>query len=222
MASYRPSRELRIAQPCSESWEAMGGDSRSRHCVACGRDVLNTATMTPAQIEAVLAKPGRLPCMRMVRLSDGGLMTAQSVPQRSQMQRLSLAFVTSLVTAGAMAQMPSSTNHEKQATLHGVVVNASGKPLAHAKVVFEDSKGQLKEVETNDNGTFSFSTNKGDYKVDVVFKGLNELRPMKVSLPAGARELKNPIRLGEEVEVVVGEPSADDIYETLSTRKVKS
>jgi hypothetical protein len=160
--------------------------------------------------------------MRLVRMDDAALMTAQVAPQRSRMQRLSLAFVASLVSAGAVAQTPTSTGSAKQATLRGVVINPSGKPLAHAKVVFMDRKGQLKEVETNEDGAFSFTSNKGEYQVDVVFKGLNELRPMKVSLPAGVRELKKPIQLGDAVEVVVGEVTADDIYEPLSTRKSKT
>ena len=55
----------------------MPGDARVRHCGGCDRDVHNLAAMTPAQIDALLAKPGPLPCMRMVRHQDGSLMTAR-------------------------------------------------------------------------------------------------------------------------------------------------
>jgi hypothetical protein len=86
MAGYKPKVAIRIPKPCSESWEAMAGDARVRHCGECGRDVRNLAAMTPAEIDAMLAAPGPLPCMRLVQYEDGSLLTAR-VEQRAGVWR---------------------------------------------------------------------------------------------------------------------------------------
>lgn len=130
MSSYKPSREIRVAKPCSESWEAMSGDSRRRHCGACDRYVLNTATMTPEQIESALAKPGPLPCMRLVRLEDGALMTAQVVQKQSLLTRAIAAIATAVMMSTATAFAGKPKLHP--VTLQGKLVDPSGAPVPHA------------------------------------------------------------------------------------------
>src|SRR5580698_5167237 len=97
MSGYTPKVAMKVTKPCSESWEAMPGDARVRHCGACDRDVHNLAAMTPAQIDALLAKPGPLPCMRMVQFEDGSLMAARVAVRHSLFQRTALTLSTAML-----------------------------------------------------------------------------------------------------------------------------
>src|SRR6185312_7923892 len=94
MSGYKPKVAITIPNPCRESWEDMAGDARVRHCGACGRDVRNVATMTPSEIDAMLAAPGPLPCMRIVRYQDGSLLTARVEQKPGMLQRASMMLST--------------------------------------------------------------------------------------------------------------------------------
>jgi hypothetical protein len=67
---------IRIASPCSESWDRMVGTERVRNCASCRLDVYNLSAMTRAEAEALLAsRTGRL-CARYYRRVDGTILTA--------------------------------------------------------------------------------------------------------------------------------------------------
>ena len=68
--------EVRIASPCSASWDAMTGDDRKRFCAMCGKDVFNLSALTTAEGLALLAGPGPLPCLQLHRRADGTTITA--------------------------------------------------------------------------------------------------------------------------------------------------
>src|SRR5471030_1274603 len=169
MASYRQSRELRIAKPCSESGEEMSGDSRTRHCSACERDVLNTAARTSAQIEAVLAKPGPLPCMRLVRLDDGGLLTAQVVPRASLLTRAVSVISAAVMMSNAAAFAGKPKPHP--ITLQGKVVDPTGAPVPNAKVTLHAEKLPDLTVVSAADGTFIVHLNRGEYRITAVALG---------------------------------------------------
>ncbi len=64
-------QQLRIASPCTASWEGMVGDDRSRFCGQCKLNVYNFASMTQNEIEQlILHKEGRL-CARLYQRCDG-------------------------------------------------------------------------------------------------------------------------------------------------------
>lgn len=64
-------QQLRIASPCTASWEDMEGDDRSRFCEQCKLNVYNFAEMTQGEIEQlILRKEGRV-CARLFRRRDG-------------------------------------------------------------------------------------------------------------------------------------------------------
>jgi len=102
---------LRIASPCTESWDAMEGDERVRHCSKCERDVFHLSAMTRAEVEALLAAHQALPeeglpCVRFYRRSDGTILTADcpvGAPRKHALQLAATAAVaiTALVTATA-------------------------------------------------------------------------------------------------------------------------
>ena len=126
MSGYTPKAAIKVAKPCSESWEAMPGDARVRHCGGCDRDVHNLAAMTPAQIDALLAKPGPLPCMRIVRNVDGSLMTARVEQKPGVIRRASRILSTVMLMAGSASAQTGNTSKPKPiASLEGQVVDAT-------------------------------------------------------------------------------------------------
>lgn len=67
---------VRIAAKCHADWKLMEGDDRSRFCGACEKYVYNIASMTAAEVEALIQeREGRL-CIRLFRRSDGTVMTS--------------------------------------------------------------------------------------------------------------------------------------------------
>lgn len=67
--------DIKIASPCTVSWEGMTGDERQRHCDACKLNVYNISEMTIAEAEElIIAKEGRV-CVRLFRRHDGTVLT---------------------------------------------------------------------------------------------------------------------------------------------------
>ncbi len=69
-------RDIRIASPCSESWEGMVGDDRSRFCGGCMKNVYNLSAMTGEEAQALIAEKEGNVCVRLFRRRDGTVLTA--------------------------------------------------------------------------------------------------------------------------------------------------
>lgn len=89
---------VRIGTPCRASWEDMVGDDVVRHCARCGKDVYDLASMTTSEAEALLARDGETPCVRLRRRRDGRVVTSDCPPP-SWSERTGAR----LATAGAAA-----------------------------------------------------------------------------------------------------------------------
>jgi hypothetical protein len=80
MARIHPKRtlpllKLRVASPCTASWENMKGDERVRFCGQCEKQVYNLSAMSLGEAtELLLAKNDGL-CVRMFQRPDGTVMT---------------------------------------------------------------------------------------------------------------------------------------------------
>lgn len=170
MATYRPSKEFHVVKPCGERWEDMPGDSRVRHCAVCDRDVLNTAAMTPQQVEAILSTPGQLPCMRTVRHADGSLFTAEAVPKPMRLARIAAAALTATV---ALTAASAQTNGRPQnVVVAGRILDASGAVILHSTVRIRTKAGILSTAETNKVGEFRFSVPRNEsYDLDASAPG---------------------------------------------------
>ena len=90
---------IRVASPCTASWDAMRGDGASRFCVQCSKYVYNLSGMTREQAEAlVLEREGNL-CVRFFRRADGTMLT-QDCPVGWRAAKKRIAWV-----GGAMASV---------------------------------------------------------------------------------------------------------------------
>jgi hypothetical protein len=62
--------DLAMGFQCSEDWNAMPGDARTRHCARCDRQVVNLSARTEAGATLALAAAPR-PCVRFATTADG-------------------------------------------------------------------------------------------------------------------------------------------------------
>ncbi len=70
-----PLKNISVASPCSQDWNAMIGDDRKRYCGECKLNVFNLSGMSRAEAEnLILNTEGRL-CVRFYRRADGSILT---------------------------------------------------------------------------------------------------------------------------------------------------
>ena len=67
---------LRIASPCSESWDGMVGDERMRFCGGCLKNVYNLSAMTEGEAQELIADKEGDVCVRLYRRKDGTVINA--------------------------------------------------------------------------------------------------------------------------------------------------
>jgi hypothetical protein len=67
--------EIRVASPCTASWDEMRGDDRTRFCEQCRLNVYNLSEMSRREAEALVRETeGRL-CVRFYARRDGTMLT---------------------------------------------------------------------------------------------------------------------------------------------------
>jgi hypothetical protein len=70
--------QLHIPHPCAESWTAMSGTDRRRHCMRCDKDVHDLSMLTRKEAEALCARAGV--CIRISRNAAGEVLTSDRLP----------------------------------------------------------------------------------------------------------------------------------------------
>jgi hypothetical protein len=94
---------VRIASPCTASWEDMTGDDRSRHCKACDRPVFSLSAMTRLDAEQFLVD-NQTACVRLYRRFDGTVITSDCPVGRRRMRvRNVIAIAGSAAALAAIA-----------------------------------------------------------------------------------------------------------------------
>jgi hypothetical protein len=105
--------EMHIAKPCNQSWAAMAGDDRVRHCGVCRKNVFNIAEMTAAEVEALIRETNGRFCARLYRRADGGVMTKDCPKGLAKVRRkraFALAQVgVTMLLAGSLSGCMGST-----------------------------------------------------------------------------------------------------------------
>ena len=98
--------DIRIAKPCDQTWTAMKGDERVRHCGACRKNVYNIAAMTEAEVEALIRRTEGHFCARVYRRTDGRVLTADCPRGVAAVRRRRTLAVTAAMTATVGAFWP--------------------------------------------------------------------------------------------------------------------
>ncbi|MEP7211684.1 MAG: hypothetical protein ABI791_01315 [Acidobacteriota bacterium] len=74
-ANKSPLDNLKIASPCSASWNEMYGNERKRFCGDCKLNVYNLSGMTRDDAERLLVSSEGQLCVRYFRRADGTVLT---------------------------------------------------------------------------------------------------------------------------------------------------
>lgn len=96
---------LRIASPCTASWDEMTGDERTRFCAKCEKQVHNLSALPRDEAEAFLRSLTTSACVRVYRRTDGTVMTDDCPVgvTRARRKRVALTVVGGgLLAAGAL------------------------------------------------------------------------------------------------------------------------
>jgi len=92
--------EMYIAKPCDQSWSAMKGDEKVRHCQSCRKNVYNLGEMSEAEIAELITKTDGKFCGRLYRRSDNRMMTHDCPKGVARIRRgMAVAFATSCTVA---------------------------------------------------------------------------------------------------------------------------
>jgi hypothetical protein len=92
---------LKIASPCSASWEDMAGDERARFCGDCERNVYNVAELSRAETESLIQRTEGRVCLRLYQRRDGTVITADCPLGRRRKWMVAAAATTAAATAAA-------------------------------------------------------------------------------------------------------------------------
>ncbi|AWM37318.1 hypothetical protein GobsT_47270 [Gemmata obscuriglobus] len=73
-----------IPTPCTVPWDQMSGDSRTRFCDQCRKNVHDVSELTRAEALDLLSASDRSPCLRVYRRPDGRVLTADCSTPRER------------------------------------------------------------------------------------------------------------------------------------------
>jgi hypothetical protein len=117
--------DIRIASPCSASWDDMKGDDRVRFCGSCEKNVYNLSAMPRGDAEALLREREGEVCVRLFRRADGTVITGEDCPVGVRKKRVRRA-AFGVAGAGALAAAAFSTLAAPAVQQGGLVAPALG------------------------------------------------------------------------------------------------
>ncbi len=98
--------DIRIASPCSASWDDMVGDDRVRHCASCDKDVFNLSALTRDEAEALVRERVGNLCARYYQRADGTIITSDctvGIARRRKRRVMAAGIAALLAGAGGLA-----------------------------------------------------------------------------------------------------------------------
>jgi len=99
-----PLELVKIASPCSASWDAMHGDNYVRHCNQCRLNVYNLSALSRSEAESLIAATEGKRCVRLYRRADGTVIT-RDCPVGWQAMKRRLASIGSVGAAALVAML---------------------------------------------------------------------------------------------------------------------
>jgi hypothetical protein len=186
--------QVAISTPCAESWDAMTGTARQRHCQSCNKHVHDFATMTPREIErTILASGGQL-CARLTHRPDGSLVHRESIVAPSQLAAAALS-VTLVLSSAAHAQSEPTSQPTAQSpstpqpalpttntAVSGVVTDSQGALVVGSSVTLLLNGAAIGSTITDEAGRFEFAVVPGEYRLKIAAAGF---APSSRSLSVG-------------------------------------
>ncbi|WP_437757232.1 hypothetical protein [Sorangium sp. So ce1389] len=102
---------LRVASPCTASWDEMAGDDRVRFCQHCEKNVYNLSEMPREEAERLVRAAAGDLCVRLYQRADGTVLTADCPVgvNRRRIRNMTAAAVGGGLLAAGMALASSSS-----------------------------------------------------------------------------------------------------------------
>jgi len=99
MAKFdNPLNNLKVASPCSQDWNAMIGNDRTRYCGECKLNVFNLSGMSKVEAENLITNAeGRL-CVRFYKRADGSVITQDCPVGWARVKQRTRAYVTAVAS----------------------------------------------------------------------------------------------------------------------------
>jgi len=232
-------QRVRIASPCTASWQEMKGNDWVRHCTECNLKVYNFSELTWKEVESLIARhQGRL-CARIYRRADGTVLTQdcpkglQAVVRRvSRWAGAALSAMAVVNSAGAQSSSGRDPNPlvqiksaaqtkekvgENSATVVMEVVDQQGAVIAFARVLLMNQvSGQSWEANTDRKGRARLGgLGRDRYKLRVDANGFRTYQQEVDLTSLEMAEMKVTLQVGEAGGVFV-EPAS------VSTEQVPS
>ncbi len=210
---------LVISSPCTESWQAMSGEERTRFCSRCQKRVYDLAALEAREIDALIeATQGHL-CARITRDRSGRMVTREPetppfhLPDAAPVRRASpiaAAVVTAMVgvTGAGWAQAPVSApaaaapaapaapgaaqpSGPGGAVLNGQAVDNQGHPLPGTTIQVRHAREGWKHVAvTDEQGRFQLrDLPSGVYDVEAELEGFDFEIAAGLALGPGGRQV---------------------------------
>jgi len=230
---------LRIAAPCTASWEWMAGDERVRHCSLCSLNVYNFAEMTAGEVRELLVRTEGRVCARLYRRADGTVLTRDCPTGiralRRRASRAAAALVAALLTLPGLAfgGMTCKTRGAKvkltvervaaaQPAVFTGVVRYDRDALPGVTVVVKDEATKREVAAVTDvNGAFTVAAlQDGVYRVQVLLSGFLPATMEHLQIEAGevihaSVDLKpsmtETVMMGTITPVITADPSTTTI-----------
>lgn len=120
--------QVRVASPCSESWDNMTGSEQVRFCGRCEKRVYNLSAMSADEAEALLARKRFGVCIQYARRADGTLVTTDCPVGAKRSRRTSALAVASLLLTAA-----GCTSQNQEEAVAGRTNVAPAEPPSPAK-----------------------------------------------------------------------------------------
>jgi hypothetical protein len=114
-----PLNMVKVASPCSASWDDMSGSDQARFCRQCAEYVYNLSDMTQDEIAALIKEKEGKVCVRYFVRRDGTIMTADcpvGVRERRWVTMLRFAaagIATIIISLLALAATPVRRGPER-------------------------------------------------------------------------------------------------------------
>jgi hypothetical protein len=196
MNSYIPLDTVRIASPCSASWDAMTGDDRVRHCDDCNLSVYNISEMTREAAEALVSgAEGRL-CIRMYQRFDGTIIT-QDCPVGARRIRARMVRRIRAVAAVTLTFIGGTAG----VTWASGVNDIKGRMAAQTEVQRQDTTASQDTVETP----------------HIMMGGMRPMLDYRGAEPDGPVDVVTPEEPVQQIYEVMGEMMAIEPADTAAT-----
>lgn len=111
--SLKVIEEIAVPQPCSQTWESMQGDDRSRFCEQCAHSVMNLSALTKESAAALLEKRGTARmCVRYNTDRTGQILFKPTISRSTKFWQASAMVIAAVMTLVGLAPAISAEDQD--------------------------------------------------------------------------------------------------------------